>query len=157
MPEQRWRTLLMLLGAAFLIASCGDRRDGDISKQSIDRGDGGTLLQHFDQTHPGLEVIKIARGDVNGDSRDDLIVLYRVSDGKNRMRVILDLSEGLLATNEIPAPIENQLIQFRDIDKKPPMEFIVQGSKGSKTGFAVFRIENNRLIDLFGEGMEDCC
>jgi len=37
------------------------------------------------------------------------------------------------------------------------MEFIVQGSKGNKTGFAVFRIENNQLVDLFGEGMEDCC
>ena len=49
------------------------------------------------------------------------------------------------------------MIQLRDIDKKPPMEFIVQGAKGSKMGFAVFRIEENRLVDLFGEGMEDCC
>jgi len=86
-----------------------------------------------------------------------LLVMYRVSEQKNMMRVILDLDEGFLATNEVPAPIEDQIIQFKDIDKKPPMEFIVQGSKGNKTGFAVFRIENNQLVDLFGEGMEDCC
>ena len=106
---------------------------------------------------PGFELIKIARGDVNGDGREDLLVMYRVSEQKNMMRVILDLDEGFLATNEVPAPIEDQIIQFKDIDKKPPMEFIVQGSKGNKTGFAVFRIENNQLVDLFGEGMEDCC
>lgn len=149
--------MLVALGAAFLITSCSDRRGDDVSERAVDREVGGALLQHFEQTHPGLEVIRIARGDLNGDGRDDLLVMYRVSGDKNRMRVILALEEGFLATNEVPAPIEDQMVQFRDIDKKPPMEFIVQGSKGNKTGFAVFRIENNELVDLFGEGMEECC
>lgn len=147
----------MLLGAALMLASCSDRRESESSERAIDRAVGGTLLQYFEQTYPGLELIKIARKDLNGDGRDDLIVMYRLSGDKNMMRVILDLGDGFLATNEVPAPIEDQIIQFRDIDKKPPMEFIVQGSKGSKSGFAVFRIENHRLVDLFGEGMEDCC
>lgn len=157
MAENRRRALVMLLGAAFFIASCCDRLESNPSKEAIDRYAGGALLQYFEQNHPGLEVIKIARNDLNEDGRDDLIVMYRASDDRNGMRVILALEEGFLATNEVPAPIEDQLIQFRDIDKKPPMEFIVQGSKGNKTGFAVYRIENNQLVDLFGEGMDECC
>ncbi len=157
MLELRQRILVMLLGTALMIVSCSDRRENKASNQAIDRSLGGTLLQHFEQTYPGLELIKIARNDLNGDGRGDLIVMYRVSGEKNMMRVILDLGDGFLATNEVPAPMEDQIIQFRDIDKKPPLEFIVQGSKGNKTGFAVFRIEDNQLVDLFGEGMEDCC
>jgi len=157
MLEQRRRALPMLLGLAFLIVSCSDQRGRNVSEQAVDHKVGGALLQHFEQMHPGLKVIKIARGDLNDDGHEDLLVMYRVSSDKNMMRVILDLGEGFLATNEVPAPHADQLIQFRDIDKKPPMEFIVQGSKGNKTGFAVFRIENNQLVDLFGEGMADCC
>ena len=157
MPDRRRQALLMLLGAALLLASCSEPREGDVPEKAIDRKVGGMLLQHFEQAYPGLEVIKIARSDLNDDGRDDLIVIYRVSGDKNMMRVILDLGEGFLATNEVPAPHSNQVIQFRDIDKKPPMEFIVQGTKGAKSGFAIFRVEGNQLVDLFGEGMADCC
>jgi len=147
----------LLFGAVFLMVSCGDRMERHPSGQTVDRNVGATLLRHFEDSFPGLEPIKIARCDLNADGREDLIVMYRVSEEKNMMRVILDLVEGFLATNEVPAPIEDQVIQFKDIDRKPPMEFIVQGSKGIKSGFAVFRIENNQLVDLFVEGMEDCC
>lgn len=158
MPAHRQGALLMmLLAAALLVVSCGEQRGAELSEQSVDRKVGGTLLQYFEQTYPGLELIKIARSDLNGDGREDLLVMYRVSDDKNMMRVILALDEGFLATNEVPAPISDQIVKFKDIDEKPPMEFIVQGTKGHKFGFAVFRIEENRLVDLFGEGMEDCC
>jgi len=83
--------------------------------------------------------------------------MYRVDPDHNGMRVILDFGGFYLETNEVPAPYSDQVIQFRDIDRKPPMEFIVQGARGVKMGFAVFRIEENRLVDLFGEGMRDCC
>ncbi len=157
MAARRRRVLPLLFGAVFLMASCGDQGERRLSEQTVDRTVGGVLLRHFEDSFPGLELIKIARCDLNADGLEDLIVMYRVSENKNMMRVILDLGEGFLATNEVPAPIEDQVIQFKDIDRKPPMEFIVQGSKGIKSGFAVFRIENNQLVDLFGEGMEDCC
>ena len=60
-------------------------------------------------------------------------------------------------TNEVPAPVSNQVITFKDIDDKPPLEFIVQGMKGSNLGYAIYRVEGSILENLFGEGMEDCC
>ncbi len=73
------------------------------------------------------------------------------------MRVILNAGGTYTITNDVPAPVSNQIITFKDIDEKLPMEFIVQGMKGTKIGYAVYRIEQGKLVDLFGEGMEDCC
>ncbi len=115
------------------------------------------LLQYFVVANPGKAIILYAQEDLNNDGQKDLLVLYRISRGKNMMRVILDMGKTCTETNEVPAPISNQTLRFKDIDEKPPMEFIVQGMKGAKIGYAVFRIENGQLIDIFGEGMEDCC
>lgn len=114
-------------------------------------------LIFFKQHNPGKDIIKWVEADLNHDGRIDCIVIYRISSEKNMMRVILNLEESYFDTNEVPAPVSDQVIQLRDIDRKPPMEFIVQGAKGIKMGYAVYRIEENRLVDLFGEGMDDCC
>lgn len=150
--------LLLCLGVACLaLIGCGEKgseqgapRKAEVSRQS-------EPLEHFKRQNPEREIIKWVEADLNDDGRQDCIVLYRLSEEKNMMRVILDLESGYFDTNEVPAPISDQVIQLRDIDRKPPLEFIVQGAKGAKMGFAVFRIEENRLVDLFGEGMEDCC
>ncbi|WP_418791798.1 Cys-Cys-COOH (seleno)protein SaoC [Phosphitispora sp. TUW77] len=115
------------------------------------------MAKYFLTANPGSELLKTARADLNGDGRADLVVIYRVAQDKNMMRVVLNLNRALTLTNEVLAPRENQSIQFRDIDKKPPMEFIVQGSKGAKMGYAIYRIEGKILKDIFGEGMGDCC
>lgn len=73
------------------------------------------------------------------------------------MCVIINKGLDFIETNSVPAPVSDQMIQFRDIDRKPPLEFILQGRKGAKAGYAIFRIEQGVLTDLFGEGMEDCC
>jgi len=86
-----------------------------------------------------------------------LVIIYKVSKEKNMMCVILDMEENYVVTNEVPAPVSNQVIQFKDIDDKPPMEFIVHGRKGAKVGYAIYRIEKGQIADLFGEGMADCC
>ncbi|MCE5336149.1 MAG: hypothetical protein LLG06_16320 [Desulfobacteraceae bacterium] len=105
----------------------------------------------------GRDIIKWAVQDLNNDGREDLIMIYRISPEKNMMRVILDLEGGFSETNEVPAPHSNQVISFRDIDRKPPMEIVVQGTRGTKFGYAIFRVEGTELTDLFGEGMEGCC
>lgn len=115
------------------------------------------LLKYFVTKNPGRKVIKYALKDLNNDGREDLLIIYEVSKEKNMMCVILDFGENYVATDEVPAPVSNQVIQFKDIDDKPPMEFIVHGSKGAKVGYAIYRIENGKIVDLFGEGMADCC
>ena len=115
------------------------------------------LLLQFEALNPGREVIKYAAQDLNEDGRLDLVVIYRVSPEKNMMRIVLDLGGQFTQTNEVPAPYSTQVISFRDIDNKPPMEIVVQGTKGAKFGYAIYRVEGTRLDDLFGEGMEGCC
>lgn len=120
-------------------------------------GDGGPMLEYFKTTHPGKEIIIFDRADLNYDNTDDLVVIFRESKEKNSMLVVLDLTDSYQCTNEVPAPVSNQTIQFKDIDQKPPMEFIVQGMKGVNVGYAIYRVGGTILEDLFGEGMKDCC
>lgn len=115
------------------------------------------LKRFFEERLPRYPLITSAQADLNDDGREDLIVIYRIAPETNRMRVILNLPEGPVLTNEYPAPVENQVIQLKDIDDAPPMEFIVFGSKGMKTGFAIYRCHHDSVEDLFGEDMHDCC
>lgn len=150
--------LLLCLGVACLtIIGCGEKGSEQRSSGKAEVFRQSEPLEHFKRQNPERDIIKWVEADLNDDGRRDCIILYRLSEDMNMMRVILDLESGYLDTNEVPAPISDQVIQLRDIDRKPPLEFIVQGTKGAKMGFAVFRIEDNRIVDLFGEGMEDCC
>jgi hypothetical protein len=146
-----------LIGVLASLAGCGEEQRDRSTPLNEGLNEVTERLQFFRTQHPTLEIIKWAEEDLNADGRKDLVVMYRVDPDQNRMRVILDLGGEYLETNEVPAPYSDQVVQFRDIDRKPPMEFIVQGVRGVKMGFAVFRIEENRLVDLFGEGMRDCC
>ena len=114
------------------------------------------LLLYFNKK-VDKEVLKCGYEDVTGDGRKDLIVIYKISARSNGMVVIIDTEEGYRMTKEVPAPIDNQTIEFKNIDDEEPMEFIVSGSKDGRFGYAIFRIENMEIKDLFGEGMEDCC
>jgi hypothetical protein len=87
-----------------------------------------------------------------------LIVIFDNDKGKKQMcAVIAKENEKHQFTDPIPAPAENQKIQFKDIDEKDELEFIVSGSKNGSVGYAIYRIIDGQIINLFGEGMEDCC
>ncbi|WP_049766440.1 Cys-Cys-COOH (seleno)protein SaoC [Syntrophobacter fumaroxidans] len=150
-------TCMCFVLACLVAAACGERPKGEKGAEKAQTPVSGVLLEHFKRWNPQREVIKWAEADLDNDGRRDCIVIYRVAREKNMMRVVLDRGGNFVDTNEVPAPYSDQVIQFRDIDGKPPMEFIVQGAKGAKMGFAVFRVEEGWLTDLFGEGMEDCC
>ena len=115
------------------------------------------LLNYFKDTHKNNEILKVAEWDVDGDDNKDLVVIYNISKDKNGMVIVLKTKDGFKISNEVSAPISNQKIEFKDIDKKAPMEIIVSGSKNNKAGYAIFRLEDMKLIDIFGDGMKDCC
>jgi len=113
--------------------------------------------EYFLKVCPGKEIITCSSGDLNNDGRKDLVVIYKENSTKNRMLVVLNLLGKYQYTNSFPAPVSNQSISFRDIDHKPPVEFVVQGMKGARVGYAIYRVEGTLLEDLFGQGMKDCC
>ncbi len=156
-PRGRSPVIAFALILCLAAGGCGEKSQQGQQTGEAEIPEQNRLLRCFENKNPGKVIIKCALADLNSDGRDDLIVMYRVSKDKNMMRVILDGNGGCVSTNEVPAPYSNQAIRFRDIDNKPPMEFIVQGARGAKIGYAIFRVEGDRLIDLFGEGMEDCC
>ncbi|MHC1727047.1 MAG: Cys-Cys-COOH (seleno)protein SaoC [Syntrophobacteraceae bacterium] len=151
------RVILCLLSVCLVAWGCGENASEKKGSTKADSSVHSEALICFKRQNPDKEIIEWAEADLNNDGRLDSIVIYRISKEKNMMRVILNLEWGYFDTNEVPAPHSEQVIQLRDIDRKPPMEFIVQGVKGIKMGYAIFRIEENRLVDLFGEGMDDCC
>ena len=164
---RRWLIcgLLLCLVAGVAAGGCGktsvnEKKFGNASE--IETGESspglsGELYQYFLSVHQDREVIKCARADLNGDNIEDLVVIYKESEGKNKMLVVLGKPGQYQCTNELPAPVSNQVITFKDIDNKPPLEFIVQGMKGANVGYAIYRVDGTRLEDLFGEGMKDCC
>ena len=116
------------------------------------------LLLYFQEQFPDNDVITCGYEDLNGDGRKDLLVIYKEGRRSNGMRIVLDTEDGYKFTDHTHAPIENQVIEFMDIDKEPPMEFSISGSKDGKYGYAIFRlVDDYELRNLFGEGMEDCC
>lgn len=115
------------------------------------------MMQYFAANHSKTTILKYAQADLDNDGKDDLVVIYQIAKAQNQMCIIRNQGGRFAETNAVPAPVSDQLILFRNIDAKPPLEFIVQGRKGAKAGYAIFRIEKGKLIDLFGEGMDDCC
>ena len=128
------------------------------------------LQQHVQQyllaqSTNSSSLILCKNADLNADGYDDIIVLYTPAHNNsplpnhqgNVMCVLLVTPAGYIATNALPAPIERQHIQVRDIDNAPPLEFVIMGSKGAQTGVGVYRIVNDQIENLFGESMEDCC
>jgi len=144
----------------FLLSACGSQeqpKNSDERDFSPEILRDNQLMQAFVAAHPGQEVLKYAQADLSGDGRDDLIVIYRENKDRNRMCIIRAEGDHSIESNSVPAPVSDQTIRFKDIDSKAPLEFIAQGRKGAVVGYAIFRLEDGVLVDLFGEGFENCC
>lgn len=115
------------------------------------------ILQYFKNKYPNREVILACMEDITNNQLDDLLVIYK-EDNNIRLVAVCNNGDGTYyITPEIPAPVENQAIQFINIDNEAEMEFIVSGEKKGAVGYAIYRIIDGEIIDLFGEGMNDCC
>ncbi len=121
-------------------------------------GKDNKILQAFLAYMPGADVQIACEEDVTDDGCKDLVVIYK-KDGLTRTVVAVDSGDGMNYeyTEPIPGPIENQKIQFKNIDKEGEIEFIITGEKNGAVGYAIYRMIDGVPTDLFGEGMEDCC
>lgn len=116
------------------------------------------LYLNFYKKHSTYQPIVAEEGDINADGLCDLVLIYHVPMVGNRMCALMRKPDNTYErSNEFKAPVSNQNVYLRDIDDTPPVEFVVQGMKGAKTGFAIYRFVDGRLEDVFGEGMDDCC
>lgn len=131
------------------------------------------ILQEFHKLYPDAKVLVACEEDLTNDGLDDLVVIFNLpEDGEHehnaevtlidgghiRLAVLMDSGDGenYICSAPIPAPVENQRIKFLNIDQKDEIEFVLQGQKGSKVGYGVFRVMDGKPVNLFGEGMEEC-
>lgn len=118
--------------------------------------DGNAALAAFRERFPERNVVLACEEDVTNDALPDLLVIYTEGD-LTRFVTAIAGANGDRYTEPIPAPVENQGIQFKNIDKKDEMEFIISGEKKGAAGYAIYRIIDGQPKDLFGDGMNDCC
>lgn len=121
-------------------------------------GEDNSILQAFLKHEPEADVQIACEEDVTDDGCKDLVVIYKKEE-LTRTVVVIDSGDGenYEFTEPIPGPIENQKIQFKNIDKEGEIEFIITGEKNGAVGYAIYRMIDGVPKDLFGEGMEDCC
>lgn len=113
-------------------------------------------LVSFRKQFPERNVVLACEEDVTNDGLPDLLVIF--TEGElTRFVTAIAGQDGYTYTDPIPAPIENQGIQFKNIDKKDEIEFIISGEKKGAAGYAIYRIIDGQPKDLFGDGMDDCC
>lgn len=155
MSKKIWTIILVVVIFGVGIFSFSQDKLNQNNELGVDENN--ELLQCFISLYPEKEILKCGYEDVNGDGRKDLVVIFNNSKWSNGMVVVLNSEGDYDITIEVPAPIDNQKIEFKDIDETEPMEFIISGSKDGQFGYAIFRVEGLAIKNLFGEGMKDCC
>ena len=148
------RNLLFIVLGIFVIY-CKYNNKNNIDTDNIKNVE---LYKEYMNKYKNKEILTFLEGDFNGDNISDLIIIYRESNNSNKLiGIYTDETGKILMTNPIPAPIENYIIKFYNIDEIEPCEFLVSGQKGANIGFALYRLENGEFISLFENGMGGCC
>lgn len=115
------------------------------------------LLEEFRSRYPDREVLLACSEDITNDGIQDIVVISRLADEITTIALYTDAAGELAETAPIPAPKENQHIRFFNMDKVGEIETLITGEKNGQVGYAIYRIMDGQMINLFGEGMEDCC
>lgn len=153
--------MVIIIGLAFLRQYLQKKEDEAQSKDGVAYAemvrDNDPLLVEFRQRHPDRTVLLACSEDITNDGKKDLVVISQLNDANETIALIDDGNGGITETEPVPAPKENQHIRFMNIDKLGAIEILITGEKNGQVGYAVYRIMDDRMVDLYGDGMEDCC
>ena len=151
--------LLLAFGVRTILEQRQEKKNENNRFQYAEQIDkDNSILKEFQEEFPDVDVILACEEDLTDDGYKDLVVIYQ--EGKHiRMRVAVAEEDGkkYRYTKELPGPVENQTVQFKNIDEEGPVEFIISGEKNGNVGYAIYRMIDGEPADLFGDGMEDCC
>lgn len=129
------------------------------------------ILMKFKELFPKAKILVACEEDLTNDGCKDLVVVFNnpepdefssytqlMDGGYIRLAVMIDSGDGenYECSTPTPAPVENQRIKFQNIDEQEEIEFILQGQKGSKVGYGIFRVMEGEPISLFDQGFEEC-
>ncbi|SFH99897.1 hypothetical protein SAMN05192551_10562 [Tindallia magadiensis] len=114
-------------------------------------------IDHWRIYYAENELILWDQEDLTDNGKLDTVIIFSVGHRKNNVLVVMDMGDELVMTEPIPAPVENQVIEFLDFDNEPPNELYISGSKGPHVGHAIYRIVDGELVDLFSMDMSLCC
>lgn len=166
MRVQTRRLFVLAAGAASLIAALTFlrqylQRAAELSEQQTQTyarptAEDDPLLLAFRAEFPGKKVLLACAADVTDNGCRDLVVICTEGDECSTI-VYLDDKGNHTALPPVPAPREEQKIRFFNMDHSGALEILITGSKNGQVGYAVYRVMKGHLVNLFGEGMEDCC
>lgn len=157
---RKYLSVLFFIGIFILGFFYYQKQQEDLTVQEIGVEENHPLILYFQNQFPDREILKAKLVDIDEDGHEDLIVVYNISRDssdyptENRMRVLLNDGENIRLTTEEPAPIENQQIKINEKDH--PITFTVSGSKRGNHGYAIYMIEDLKIINIYGEGMDKC-
>ncbi|MBQ0059727.1 MAG: hypothetical protein KBS83_07270 [Lachnospiraceae bacterium] len=153
--------LVIIVCLAFLRQYLQQKEDQAESKGGVAYAemvrDNDPLLVEFRQRHPERTVLLACSEDITNDGKRDLVVISQLDDANTTIALIDDGNGGFIETEPVPAPKENQHIRFMNIDKLGAIETLITGEKNGQVGYAVYRIMDDRMVDLYRDGMEECC
>ena len=119
--------------------------------------DNHPLLKEFRSQYPERTVLLACAEDITNDGIEDLVVISQLKKDIETIALYSTAPGEFAQTPPIPAPRENQHIRFFNMDKLSEIETLITGEKNGQVGYAIYRIMDGEMINLFGEGMEDCC
>ncbi len=114
----------------------------------------------YRERYPDTDVQMACSEDINDDGLRDIVVIWRPDPQKGECFCLALISAedgGYFQTPVIAAPQQHQRIRFFNMDHEGFLEVLITGDKNGNIGYAIYRLIDGELIDLFGEGMEDCC
>lgn len=151
----KFSIVLFIILAGFIFSKNNNKLMEKERTNKIENNINKDVILLFNTTF-NSSIILAKEMDVNKDGNTESFIIYK-NNNKTWLTVGYRLEGQIMFSQPIPAPMEGQEIIFNDYDKDGIIEFIVSGYKEDKLGYGVYKFLNFKVIDIFSEGMKECC